>query len=263
MKDTQESRTLADLLAAERAEAPELGALERDWGRLSESLSHGAAPLAIGKVTLSAASPVIGKFGSGLAVGLLIGAGAAAGGQVLTTPSAAVESPAPLATLTAAAVRGAPGELVAPAGPAVTAPSAEPMIGYEPKPMAPAPAPSLAVSSARRGPDFDAELRLIELAKQQIDLGRPHLARIWLAEHQQRFPMGVFTVERRALLTLAACAEQSADAPRAAADFARAYPTSPFIDRIRSACAARRPQKSSEGEMNVPLGGDERSKETQ
>jgi hypothetical protein len=261
MKHVQDSTTLADLFAAERAAAPEPGAMERDWSRLSEALSSGAAPLAIGGVTLSAASPLLGKLGSGLAIGLLIGAGAAAGAHALTTHSAALESPAPVATAKAAAERGAPGELVALADPAAAARSAEPTTGYEPKQLAPA--PSLVASSARRGPDFDAELRLIELAKQQIDAGRPHLARIWLAEHQQRFPAGVFTVERRALLTLAGCAEQSADAPRAAADFARAYPTSPFIDRIRSACEARRLQKDSGAEMNLPPRGDERSKETQ
>ncbi len=71
----------------------------------------------------------------------------------------------------------------------------------------------------------------------------------------------MFTVERRALLTLTACAEHDADAPRAAADFARAYPTSPFIDRIRSASDAPPPQNDSGSEMNLAPVGDEQSKE--
>jgi hypothetical protein len=254
MKHVQDSTPLADLFAAERAVAPELGAMERDWSRLSEALSNGAVPVAIGKVTLAAASPTLGKLGSGLAVGLLIGASAAAGAQALTAPSAALPSPARVARTRADAAI-APRESAAPPAPMPAVPSAEAVVGGDRKPVVPP--PSLGSSSARRGPDFDAELRLIELAKQQVDAGRPHLARIWLAEHQQRYPAGVFTVERRALLTLAACAEQSPDAPRAAADFARAYPTSPFIDRIRSACEARHSRNDSEVEMNSPPRVDE------
>lgn len=253
MRQVQHSTPLAELLAAERAAEPELGAMERDWSRLSEALSNGAAPLAVGKVTLAAASPALGKLGSGLAVGLLIGVSAAAGAQALTPQTAAFQAPAPI-TKAKGAVSVAPRESAAPPS-AAAAPSAQALAGDEPKPMASA--PLVGSGSSRRGPDFDAELRLIELAKQQVDAGRPHLARIWLAEHQQRYPAGVFTVERRALLTLAACAEQSPDAPRAAADFARAYPTSPFIDRIRSACEARRLRNGSGVEMNLPPRGDE------
>jgi hypothetical protein len=237
-------QALLQMLDAERDVAPPSGSLERDWARLSGALSTGAPALAVGSVSLKAGSSVLGKLGGGVAVGMLLGAGAAAGVQALQNDTRKSDTTAALAASVAPLARGAraapPPSSVAPA-----ASTARPVDSATTG--ARAPEPSSRRPAARDSPDFDAELRLIELAKKQLDAGQPHLARVWLNEHQSRYPLGVFAVERRALFTLAACAERSPDAAGAAADFTRLYPTSPFIDRIASACAAQAGSRKTPG----------------
>lgn len=227
-------QALSQMFDAERDAAPPTGALERDWARLSGALSAGAPGLTVGSLSLKTGSSLLGKLGGGLAVGMLVGAGAAASAQAVlgNTPKsdAKVVAPPPVVAVPQALRAAEPASSV---DRAIAAPSADTAGAAER-----APEPNSRRAAARTNPDFDAELRLIELAKKQLDAGQPHLARVWLNEHQSRYPAGVFAVERRALSTLASCAERSPDAARAAADFTRLYPTSPFIDRIASACSA-------------------------
>jgi hypothetical protein len=83
---------------------------------------------------------------------------------------------------------------------------------------------------------FDAELRLIAAAKRELDQGRPQLATGWLDEHAQRFPSGVFAVDREALRILCACRQE--ENPALAQAFAAHHPGSPMRERLLRACGA-------------------------
>jgi hypothetical protein len=62
------------------------------------------------------------------------------------------------------------------------------------------------------------------------------LARVWLDEHRQRFPAGVFALEREGLVVLAACSARR-DASLAV-DFAKRHPASPMLAQVRRRCGA-------------------------
>lgn len=225
---------LAQLLAAERAvrAPPELA--QRGLTRLLESVAKTPLPVA------ATASMSAAKFGwivaskwivGGFALGLL-------GSSVATSLSAPGRAPhgqprvvEPVLAVVAASVAALP----------VAAP--------------PAPEPSTAVSatpptrvpratSVSRAPtpsvvpqNFDAELRLINAAKGQLDAGLPHLAKVWLDEHAVRYPNGVFATDREALRVLATCAEHRD--PAVAARFVAGHPTSALRERLTGACEPR------------------------
>jgi len=115
----------------------------------------------------------------------------------------------------------------------------------EPSPPArssPMPPPRLAeptpqASAEPRNPSFDQELSLLKAAKAELNAGRPHLAKVWLDEHAQRFPRGVFAVEREGLQILIACGDPASSTGREQARaFRTRYPGSPLIDRLWRRC---------------------------
>jgi hypothetical protein len=106
----------------------------------------------------------------------------------------------------------------------------------DPPVSSPAPAPS------ERTTTFDAELQLISAAKSELDKGRPHLAAAWLSEHAERFPAGIFSLDREALRILVRC-RQGKD-PKLARAFAEQHPDSPMVDRLLRACTPAEPNGS-------------------
>jgi len=173
---------------------------------------------------------VVSKWiGAGFALGLA-GAGAAA---YVSTPTAAVAvvasataaRPASILPMTAAEAR--PVAPVAPPLPSVA--EAAPLHPLPDKSTAP---PSAEAPSSR--PTLDEELRLITAAKREIDAGRPHLARVWLDEHRQRFTGGVFSLERDALLILVRCSQSKN--PALARDFALQHPGAPMLAQLSRSC---------------------------
>lgn len=230
MTATQE---LLELFDAERAVRPPSGLAERGLVRLVEGL---AAPAA---VPAAASATKLGLVGvskwvlGGMAVGIT-GAGIASAvlGSGGTSPheSAAMHAAAPRARPTSTPT----------ATPARVTPRDEPTAraSAESRPEAAQPRASrlpagMGASSSPRE-TFDAELRLINAAKVQLDAGRPHLAKVWLDEHAARYPTGVFATEREAVRVLAACAEQRD--PLLAERFVNAHPTSALRDRLTRAC---------------------------
>jgi hypothetical protein len=123
----------------------------------------------------------------------------------------------------------------------------------EQSPVLPAPQGSIRAPSPKQSADstFEEELRLIQLAKGELDIGQARRAESWLAEHASRFPNSVFAAERQALLVLTGCAALGDPAAKRArgAEFARRNPGSPFFDRVQRACgsldAAETPSRAS------------------
>ncbi|HEX3853876.1 MAG TPA: hypothetical protein VHW01_23090, partial [Polyangiaceae bacterium] len=91
---------------------------------------------------------------------------------------------------------------------------------------------------------FDAELKLISLAKAELDAHRPTHALAWLAEHATQFPNGVFVTEREALSVLARC-EQGPPDITLAKQFAAQHPSSPLVARLMKTCRASTPSSPS------------------
>lgn len=91
-------------------------------------------------------------------------------------------------------------------------------------------------SQSASAPSFDAELVLIRRAKAEFDAGRDHLARVWLTEHAQRFPRGVFAAEREGLTVLSICRSSPAAGQGSALAFLQRYPQSPLAARVRHTC---------------------------
>jgi hypothetical protein len=221
MKADEKLRQLFD---AERETKPPAGAADREWQRLLVALEQGAqsADIALGPLGLG-----LSQTSKWLIVGLL---GTAAGTAVVgfsvsheSTELAAATQPAPAQSLEPAQTIAAPVTSPAEAPPAASATVIVPKAS--------------AGGSASAKPGFDEEIRLIELAKLDLDRGRWHLAEVWLSEHGQRFPRGVFAIEREALEVLLVCKRDGGDAGRRfAADFARRYPRSPLLDRVVRAC---------------------------
>lgn len=229
------------LFRAERAVQPAPSAIEHGWYRLAFGLAANLAPLPVAAGAAGAASA--GKVGSlGLvSKWLLLGFGLSGAGLVastqLSTPRPASEPT--IALPTRAAVHAASGshpiasaradaehEVAA----AAVAPSAAPA-GREPRVTAKG-------DSAPAPPTFDAELALITRAKGELDAHRLRQARDLLAEHAQRFPTGVFAVERDALQILADCEGGPRNEALARA-FATQHPSSPLIERLQRACRSR------------------------
>jgi hypothetical protein len=181
MNDSKLSR----LLAAERAEAPSAAQTAQGWEGLQSALQADLPALAIAHGPL--------QLGLSLATKSLLGSGLVA--FAVTTGGlgvhAALQSPAASTT---------PAAVVAPATPTATIPVAPALpevrtLAPELAPVAP-PAPARPRSSTESASTFADELRLIKAAKQELDAGRPHLARVWLDQYARLYPSGVFRTER-------------------------------------------------------------------
>jgi hypothetical protein len=109
-----------------------------------------------------------------------------------------------------------------------------PSVGNAPRTTPLAASPSATASNSAPAP-FDAELKLISLAKRELDARHPAQALAWLQDHAQRFPNGVFSTEREALRVLAHCAQGPQD-EALARSFAALHPGSPLITRLERAC---------------------------
>ncbi len=94
-------------------------------------------------------------------------------------------------------------------------------------PSTPAPAPD----------GLAEELRLMQRSRRAIDSGAPKTALDILAEHRRRFPRGQLKEDRMALRVVALCASgNDAAGSREAEAFARAFPKSHHLGRVRSSC---------------------------
>jgi hypothetical protein len=225
--------SLSRLFDAERAVQPPPHALEQGVSRLLTDLAQHVAPLPVATGSLKLGVSLVSKW---LVVGFVVGVGGAGAASQVWAPEAVAAVPAPSSSaLHAARV----GPLPAPAEPLVV--PAE--VPTEPAPAVAVhserPAASVVEAPTENATTFDAELRLITAAKSEIDKGRPQLAAAWLSEHAERFPGGVFSLERDALRILVRCS-QSKD-PSAARAFAERHPASPMVDRLLRACTPQEP----------------------
>jgi hypothetical protein len=246
------SDDLSVLFQAERAAQPPSSAAQYGWARLAADLAANVAPLPVAVGPLKLGLWLVPKWIlAGFALGL-VGAGTLA---PLLAPRAVLgsASPAavhiatskPVALGTAPAVESSEPEAAAPASAA--APRAEP----EAARIAPSASAQPGSSSSAT---FDAELKLISLAKADLDAHRPTHALAWLAEHATQFPNGVFVIERQALSVLARC-EQGPPDITLAKRFAAQHPSSPLVARLMKACRASTPSVSSAPapELAVPV----------
>jgi hypothetical protein len=239
---------LSRLLAAERAARPPAQALENGLPRFLSDVTGHVAPLPIGagalKVGWTAASKwiaigfVVGLGGAGAAVTL----GASGVAESATPPPAAASGqlvPAAIATA------GLPAEV---ALPEVRTEQREAALGVGGStPVLPAASPARPADAAG-ATTFDAELRLIAAAKRELDQGRPKLASGWLNEHLQRFPSGVFALDREALRVLSTCYQGKN--PALAQAFAARHPASPMRERLLRACGAASASERFDGSSN-------------
>jgi hypothetical protein len=232
------SEDLQRLLHAERAARPPASALQSGWQRLALDLAANAAPMPIAAGPLKLSLWLVPKWIlAGFACGL-VGAGA-------VTPLLAPNARANKASRTELTV-------LAPSSHSMAVPSEVSAVAVDPEPpehalrvptldnrvhveSSPSASASSAPSANAASPTFDAELRLITYAKQDLDAHRPERARTWLDEHAARFPHGVFASERDALSVLARC-EQGPKDQALAAGFALLHPGSPLIERLMHAC---------------------------
>ncbi len=215
---------LSGLFAAERAVRAPVGASARGLSRLLVEVS---APLVAPPAAAASALKlvVVSKW---ILTGFVVGIG---GSGVLA--QAFVPSSANVASPSISQARAvSPTSMTRNLGEAASIPEPPPQ---EQTIAAPGSTTSRPLASASNEPNrFDAELRLITLAKRELDAGQPRLAKLWLADHAQRFPNGVFSPDREALGVLADCAEQRD--PSAARSFATRHPGSPMTERLLRAC---------------------------
>ena len=235
------SDDLSVLFQAERAVRPAHAAAQHGWTRLAADLAANVAPLPVAVGPLKFGLWLIPKWIlAGFALGLL-GAGAVA---PLLAPRAVLGSAGRTAAhvLTSKSVALSASPVADENHPASLTASAEQHVSAETRP---APLPS-ALPSAASAATFDAELKLISLAKADLDAHRPTHALAWLAEHAARFPNGVFVTEREALDVLALC-EQGPPDEVLAQRFAQQHPSSPLVERLIKACRASAPSAPDVG----------------
>jgi hypothetical protein len=111
----------------------------------------------------------------------------------------------------------------------------------QPEPRAPLPSrPSHASPpvQAPAAPSVAEELQLLRAAEERFHAGAPAQALALLDDHARRFPRGVLAEERRASRILALCQlGQVAVATSEADTFVAQHPSSPFVEKVRHACA--------------------------
>jgi hypothetical protein len=223
---------LSHLLRAERAARPSEHALARGWQRLADTLR--AAPLAAAPAATSAVKVGWSLVPKWMLLGVVVGGvGAAAGTKLLAPPSKPPQNWVQPVSVSAAPPP--PSNALAPSTGSTLVPTAvAPAVSSAGIAVVPNAAPTGSAPGT-----FDEELRLITLAKRELDGGRSHLARAWLAEHTQRFPSGVFAVDRDALNLLAACGEGERN-EAALRRFRELHPQSPLLSRLERACGGGR-----------------------
>jgi hypothetical protein len=232
---------VARLLKAERGVQPPPNAAERGLERLLADLAGPAAALPIAGGALNLGWSLLSKS---LLLGFVVGtAGAFTAAQVWSPPAATVSPTSPPAATSAnPALAGVQQPLAPPPTlpPMAAAASAAPTHGRATASQAAPVAPSAPATT------FDEELRLITLAKRELDGGRRPRARAYLLEHARLFPAGVFSVDREALQILTECAggSQQDSAVRA---FAARHPGSPLIDRLERSCSGGTVEKPARG----------------
>jgi len=229
------------LFRAERAVSPAADAEARVWQRLSSDLAANVAPLPVGAGALKLNAWLVPKWLLlGLALGLA-GVGASASVSGVWAPSGERASRFPSAPLVASALhpRLAASEPAASRAPAVPSASGHRYVEHRV-------AAALPAAEAIGAGTFDAELKLITLAKGELDAHHPRQAQAWLDEHAQQFPKGVFAVEREALGILSRC-EQGPKDEVAAREFGKRHPGSPLIQRIQRVC---QPATDSSNSLN-------------
>lgn len=232
---------LSRLLATGRAVTPPAQAAQVGLRRLLGALATQAAPLPVA----SGALHLWSLGGKWLGVGFAVGLAAAGTASVIASAS---NTTLPAAVPTSAVNTRSVGTAAAPAEASTR--SNAPAI--EPSPMRAAALPNdspVTSGSAKggdtRAPSVAEELRLMKRAKQELDASRPHLAKVWLSEHAQRFPKGVFALEREALSILIRCTDRPQS--ELASDFEQRHPGSPMVGQLKRQCAG-----SSSGAFSTP-----------
>jgi hypothetical protein len=223
---------LSQLFEAERAVRPAAEVAQRGLSRLLVDLAapaHLPAAASVAKIGWAAVS----KW---LAAGFAVGLGSSGIAATLTAPSHRSPS-VPMPALSAVEVSApvvAPRAVSLPGPELAPWPSATPATPSARRSHASSRTPSAASASVPARETFDAELRLINAAKAELDRGRPQLAKAWLDEHAARYPIGVFTADREALRVLTACAQHRD--PLLAFRFSETHPSSPLRERLIRAC---------------------------
>ncbi|MCA9611937.1 MAG: hypothetical protein KC586_04160, partial [Myxococcales bacterium] len=100
----------------------------------------------------------------------------------------------------------------------------------------PTPRPRVEAVTEVAADTLAAELALLRRARAAQSAGDAADALAALAEHRQRFPHGALSAEREGTSALLRC--QSRPDPAVAASFARTYPSSPLLARVRGACTS-------------------------
>jgi hypothetical protein len=219
------------LLEAERKVRAPAVLASAGWLRLAHALEQGAPAMDVPTSALDLGAPGASAWTVAGPAALLVVAGTAA----LASRGASEAPPAAPSAMRSADLRRAE----------------VPIVAIEPPPPVHTPAPSPSAFSAP-GPAgnngdtaFEEEVRLIELAKRELDAGRALQARRWLDEHAGRFSKGVFALERDALRILIGCADGEPEAATQARDFTKEHPESPLAARIARACRARGAQRGA------------------
>jgi hypothetical protein len=84
-----------------------------------------------------------------------------------------------------------------------------------------------------------AELTLVARMHTALRKSDSSLALALSAEHERRWPHGVFEVEREAVRAIASCLARAGDAAPRAESFLTEHPRAPLAMRVRAACATQ------------------------
>lgn len=224
------SRGAAALVRAGRtAFRPEASDRERMLQSLTRTLGDGAFLDGASQAPLLAKSAAGGRFLSWGRVVLGGVGGLAVGAALVVAPQVFTKTKPPAVT---PSVVSAPESLPAmpTEGDQVPAPPVAEGVTDTPR-------PSARSSFAHPADSLAEEVRLVSKAEQQLYAGHADDALKTLAEHERRFPNGALAEPRMAarvqsLCTLGRIADARADLTK----LARAYPSSPQLDRTRRFC---------------------------
>jgi hypothetical protein len=126
----------------------------------------------------------------------------------------------------------------APSATAASAPiSAEPARAEQPVDLSSARAADVAARAD------DPELMLVTRMHAALRQGDFSAALALCAEHERRWPHGVFELEREGVRAIASCGANTNDAASRAKRFLSAHPHTPVAMRVSSACAAQLPKR--------------------
>jgi hypothetical protein len=243
--------TRALLQSGRGGEEPTQRDYQRNRRALTRRLGAGAMAASVGLAATSGAAAAGGAGAAGTSalttavVSFVVGgalAGSAAVGAVWLRPA---ERPTPAVVSSshvASTTRPAPAPAVVEnsvvensvvEAPAPT-PAPEPRAAVSPRPSR----ASLPHAQAAAPSTVKEELELLRAAEERFHAGAPAQALALLDDHARRFPRGVLSEERRASRILALCQlGQVAVATSEADSFVAEHPASPFVERVRRACA--------------------------